>query len=58
MTAEPLLEDAVQETVACPAPATAVTPVGMAGAPEIAVLLDALEGEELPWPLVATTVKV
>ena len=55
---DPSPEAAVHDTVACAAPAVADTLVGMAGAPDTVVLLDALEADEVPSALVAVTVKV
>ena len=55
---EPLPEGAVQDTVACPAPATAEAPVGALGKPEIVVLLDGLDVAGGAIPLLAATVKV
>ena len=56
----PLLDGAVQFTVADPLPAVAVTPVGAPGAVG-ALGVTALDGEDagpLPFALVAVTVKV
>ena len=56
----PLLDGAVQFTVADPLPAVAVTPVGAPGAVG-ALGVTALDGEEagpVPFALVAVTVKV
>ena len=56
----PLLDGAVQDTVADPLPAVAVTPVGAPGTVG-AVGVTALDGEEadpVPMALVADTVKV
>jgi hypothetical protein len=56
--AEPLIAAALHEIFACPLSAVAVTAPGAPGAPEIVVELDAVEAEEVPWELVAVTVKV
>ena len=53
-----MLAGANHDTVACPLPAIAVTPVGAPG-PAIGVTaVEAADAAELPTPLVATTLKV
>ena len=54
----PLLDGAVNETVALPFPATAETLVGASGAFAGVMLLLAVEAVLVPTPLTATTVKL
>jgi hypothetical protein len=49
---------AVQETVADPAPAVAVTPVGAPGTAAGVTAFDAADAALFPTPFVAVTVKV
>jgi hypothetical protein len=54
----PLLDGAVNETVACPLPVTAVTPVGAPGIVAGVTEFDALDAVLVPCAFVAVTVKV
>ena len=54
----PLLEGAVNETVACPFPATADTPVGASGVVTGVIELLATDALLVPNPFTATTVNV
>ena len=60
MALPPLLDGAVQLTVADPLPAVAVTPVGAPGAVGVfgVTALDGAEAGPVPLALVAVTVKV
>ena len=55
--AEPSSDGAVQDTVAWPLPATAVTPVGASGTVDGVTAVDGSEATEVPSALVAVTVK-
>jgi hypothetical protein len=58
MGTPPFVEGAVQLTVACAFPATAVTPVGAPGVPAGVTAFDAAEAVLVPFALVAATVNV
>jgi hypothetical protein len=56
--AAPPFDGAVQETVACPLPAAADTPVGAPGTVEGIAEAEAVEAEPVPDTFVAVTVNV
>jgi hypothetical protein len=56
--APPVLAGAVQETVACPLPAVADTPVGAPGTVDGVAAADAVEAAPVPDTFVAVTVNV
>ncbi len=61
MIALPPLEGAVHDTVACPSPGVAFTPVGAPGTVAAGTGVTAVEGNDaapVPTPLVAVTVNV
>ena len=58
MTGEPLLAGVVKATVAVPAPAATLVMAGAAGAPMGVTAAEAAEADEVPTPLLATTVNV
>jgi hypothetical protein len=56
--APPVLAGAVQETVACPLPAVADTPVGAPGTVEGVAAAEAVEAAPVPLTFAAVTVNV
>jgi len=54
----PVVAGAVHDTVACPFPAVAVTPVGAPGGPDGVTALEAAEAGPVPAALAAVTVNV
>ena len=59
MTGPPPVEDgAVHDTVACPLPAVAVTPVGAPGGPDGVTAFEGADAAPFPATLAAVTVNV